>query len=155
MADGNARGGAPREDAVLDREDIKRLLPHREPFLWVDRVLEREPGERTVAELDIDPGWRLFEGHFPGHPVMPGVLQLEAMAQTAGLALAGASGTEGKLGFLAKVDNAKFRNQVLPGDTLRMEAQILKANRRSARAHVEAFVGDTLCAECDQFYVIN
>lgn len=147
--------GETEHGILLDREGIKQLLPHREPFLWVDRVLEREVGVSAVAELDIDPSWKIFEGHFPGHPIMPGVLMLEAMAQTAGIALAGNPANEGKLGFLAKVDNAKFRHPVVPGDTLRMRAEITKANRRSARAHVEAFVRDELCVEADQLYVIG
>ena len=145
----------PEPEKPLGREDIEKILPHRDPFLWVDRVVEHELGQRIVAELDINPDWSVFDGHFPGHPVMPGVLMLEALAQTAGICLLGLPELEGKLGFLAKVDNAKFRHQVLPGDTLRLEAQILKANARSAKANVEAFVGDPLCVQADQMYVVG
>ncbi|MGI6031831.1 MAG: 3-hydroxyacyl-ACP dehydratase FabZ [Coriobacteriales bacterium] len=145
----------PEPGKPLGRADIEKILPHRPPFLWVDRVTEHELGKRVVAELDIDPSWELFKGHFPGHPIMPGVLMLEAMAQTAGIALMGLPENEGRLGFLAKVDNAKFRHPVLPGDTLIMTAEILKANKRSARAHVSARVEGTLCVEADQLYVLE
>lgn len=145
----------PQAGKPLGREDIKNILPHREPFLWLDRVVEHELGSRVVAELDIDPSWPVFQGHFPGHPVMPGVLQLEALAQAAGIALMGTPACEGKLGFLAKVDNAKFRRQVVPGDTLVLEATILKANARSARAHVVGSVEGAVCVEADQMYVIG
>ena len=145
----------PTPGCPLGRGEIERLLPHRAPFLWVDRVVELEPGTRAVAELDIDPSWPHFAGHFPGHPVMPGVLMLEALAQTAGIALMARPDGEAALGFLAKVDNAKFRRQVVPGETLVLEARILKASRRSARAHVEARVGEELAVEADQLYVIG
>ncbi len=145
----------PSPGKPLDRAAVEKILPHRAPFLWVDRVVEHDLGKRVVAELDIDPEWPHFEGHFPEYPVMPGVLILEALAQTAGIALMGDPENEGKLGFLAKVDNAKFRNQVLPGDTMVMVAEILKSSKRSARAHVAAYVNDELCAEADQFYVLG
>lgn len=144
----------PEPGRPLQRADIEKILPHRAPFLWVDRVISHDLGSSVVAELDIDPAWDIFKGHFPGHPVMPGVLMLEALAQTAGIALMGHPDLEGKLGFLAKVDGAKFRRQVVPGDTLVLEARIVKANKRSAKAHVAARVGDELCVEADQMYVI-
>lgn len=145
----------PAPDAPLQRADIERILPHRAPFLWVDRVVEHELGQHVVAELDIDPAWDIFRGHFPGHPVMPGVLMLEALAQTAGIALMGNPDCEGKLGFLAKVDNAKFRRQVVPGDTLVLDAVIVKSSSRSARAHVVGSVDGAVCVEADQMYVIG
>lgn len=144
----------PTPGHPLEREDIKKILPHREPFLWVDRIVEHDLGKHVTGELFIDPAWPHFEGHFPGHPVMPGVLMLEALAQTAGIALLANPENDGRFGFLAKVDNAKFRKQVVPGDTLVLEAEILKANSRSARAHVVARVGGEVCVEADQFYVM-
>ena len=145
----------PQPGKPLLRADIEKILPHRDPFLWVDRVVEHELGSRVVAELDVDPTWPVFRGHFPGHPVMPGVLQLEALAQTAGIALLGTPACEGKLGFLVKVDGAKFRRQVLPGDVLVLEARIVKANARTAKAHVVARVGSEVACEADQMYVIG
>ena len=145
----------PQPGKPLLRADIEKILPHRDPFLWVDRVVEHELGSRVVAELDVDPSWPVFRGHFPGHPVMPGVLQLEALAQTAGIALLGTPACAGKLGFLAKVDGARFRRQVLPGEVLVLEARILKANARTAKAHVVARVGDEVACEADQMYVIG
>ena len=96
---------------------IERVLPHRDPFIWVSRVLSCEPGRRVVAELDVDPDLHLFAGHFPTHPVLPGVLLMEALAQAASFCLLVGSGTEGRIGFLAGIDRARFRHQVLPGDT--------------------------------------
>ena len=145
----------PTEGHPLERADIEKILPHRDPFLWVDRVLEHDLGKHVVAELYIDPAWPHFKGHYPGHPVMPGVLMLEALAQTSGIALMAAPESQGKLGYLVKVDNAKFRQQVVPGNMLRLESWVLKNNGRTARAHVEASVDGTVCVEADQMYVVR
>ena len=140
---------------ALTRAEIEEMLPHREPFLFVDRVIDFRAGEWVRAELDVDPEWDVFRGHFPGHPVMPGVLELEALAQTAGIALLSNAACEGRLGFLAKVDGAKFRRQVVPGDVLVMEAEILKASSRSARARVVASVAGEVACEAEQMYVMG
>ena len=100
------------------RDVIERVLPHRDPFVWVSRVLECEPGASITAELDVDPELPLFAGHFPGHPVLPGVIIMEALAQTASFCALVGRDEPGVLGFFAGIDKAKFRHQVQPGDVL-------------------------------------
>ena len=98
------------------RDVIERVLPHRDPFVWVSRVLECEPGASITAELDVDPELPLFAGHFPGHPVLPGVIIMEALAQTASFCALVGRDEPGVLGFFAGIDKAKFRHQVQPGE---------------------------------------
>lgn len=136
------------------REVIESVLPHRDPFVWVSRVLECEPGVSVKAELDVDPALPLFAGHFPDYPVLPGVIIMEALAQAASFSILVEREAEGTLGFFAGIDNAKFRNQVRPGDTLTLEATIVKSSRRMCVAEVKASVGDTVCATAIQKYVL-
>lgn len=136
------------------RDVIEVVLPHRDPFVWVSRVLECEPGVSVKAELDVSPDLPLFEGHFPDYPVLPGVIIMEALAQAASFSILVAREAEGTLGFFAGIDNAKFRNQVRPGDTLTLEATIVKSSRRLCVAEVKASVGDTVCATATQKYVL-
>ena len=112
------------------RDVIERVLPHRDPFVWVSRVLECEPGASITAELDVDPELPLFAGHFPGHPVLPGVIIMEALAQTASFCALVGRNEPGVLGFFAGIDKAKFRHQVQPGDVLTLKADIVKNSSR-------------------------
>ena len=136
------------------RDVIEAVLPHRDPFVWVSRVLECEPGVSVKAELDVSPDLPFFKGHFPDYPVLPGVIIMEALAQAASFSILVAREAEGTLGFFAGIDNAKFRNQVRPGDTLTLEATIVKSSRRLCVAEVKASVGDTVCATATQKYVL-
>lgn len=136
------------------RDVIESVLPHRDPFMWVSRVLECEPGVSVKAELDVSPDLPLFKGHFPDYPVLPGVIIMEALAQAASFSILVAREAEGTLGFFAGIDNAKFRNQVRPGDTLTLEATVVKSSRRLCVAEVKASVGDTVCATATQKYVL-
>ena len=137
------------------RDVIEAVLPHRDPFVWVSRVLECEPGVSVKAELDVSPDLPLFKGHFPDYPVLPGVIIMEALAQAASFSILVAREAEGTLGFFAGIDNAKFRNQVRPGDTLTLEATVVKSSRRLCVAEVKASVGDTVCATATQKYVLT
>lgn len=136
------------------RDVIESVLPHRDPFVWVSRVLECEPGVSVKAELDVSPDLPLFKGHFPDYPVLPGVIIMEALAQAASFSILVAREAEGTLGFFAGIDNAKFRNQVRPGDTLTLEATVVKSSRRLCVAEVKASVSDTVCATATQKYVL-
>lgn len=107
---------------TLDVEDIRALLPHRYPMLLVDRILEMQPGERVVGLKNVTINEPFFQGHFPGEAVMPGVLILEAMAQVANLMLLSQAEHQGKTAFLAGVDKVQFKQPVIPGDTLIIEA---------------------------------
>ncbi len=140
----------------LDVTEIQRLLPHRYPFLLVDRVVEFEANKRIVGVKGVTINEPFFQGHFPGHPVMPGVLVIEALAQTGGLLTQISHQTDaaGKLFYLVKIDNAKFSKMVVPGDMLEMEV-VLKRNIRnmalySGIARVDGHqvaCAEILCAE--------
>ncbi len=136
------------------REGVEALLPHRDPFVWVSRILECVPGKSIVAELDVDPNLELFKGHFPGHPVLPGVIIMEALAQAASCCLLADAGLAGSVGFLVGIDAAKFRTQVAPGDTIRLEATITRASKRLCAAEVIAYKGDAVCASATQKYIL-
>lgn len=136
------------------RDVVEQVLPHRDPFVWVSRVVACEPGVSITAELDVDPKLPLFAGHFPGHPVLPGVIIMEALAQTASFCALVGRDVPGVLGFFAGIDKAKFRNQVQPGDTLTLKATITRNSSRMVVADVEALVGDKVAATATQKYVM-
>lgn len=136
------------------KDAVEAVLPHRDPFVWVSRVVACEPGVSITAELDVDPDLPLFAGHFPTHPVLPGVILMEALAQAASFCILVARGDEGAIGFLTGIDQAKFRQQVLPGNTVTLEATIVKASRRLCVAEVKASVDGKVCATATQKYVL-
>ncbi|HOC05805.1 MAG: 3-hydroxyacyl-ACP dehydratase FabZ [Bacillota bacterium] len=114
---------------MLDRKEIKEILPHREPFLLLDQVSELEPGKRARGLYYVDPGASWFAGHFPNYPVFPGVLQIEALAQLGAVAILCQEEMAGKLALFAGLDEVKFRRQVRPGETLELEVEIIKARK--------------------------
>lgn len=137
---------------MLSNLEIRKIIPHRYPFLLVDKIIELEPGKSAVGIKNVTANEPFFQGHFPDFPIMPGVLIVEALAQTAGIAAnaeaAGADGSgEAKLGVLASIDEMKFKKQVAPGDTLRMEAEILSSKMGVVKARVKATVDDKVAAE--------
>jgi len=133
-------------------DEILKVLPHRHPFLMVDRIVECNGKDRIVGVKCVAMNEPCFQGHFPGKPVFPGVLQLEAMAQTAGVLLNVLTGSEGQLAFYLGVDKAKFRRQVVPGDVLRMEIQVVRARLGMYRVAGKAFVGGDLACEAEMMF---
>ncbi len=125
--------------------DVLDLLPHRYPFLMVDKIVEIVPRERAVAIKNLSHGEPVFLGHFPGMPIFPGVLQLECMAQTAGLCFGEEIGD--RVGVLASVDSARFHKPARPGDQLRIEARIVAQRHGFAKAEGKIFCEDQLVAQ--------
>ncbi|HEY5512389.1 MAG TPA: 3-hydroxyacyl-ACP dehydratase FabZ [Geomonas sp.] len=136
---------------MLDIVEIMKILPHRYPFLLVDKVLEVEQGKRIVAIKNVTMNEPFFQGHFPGFPVMPGVLIIEAMAQVAAIMAYLASGSESneKVSYFMAIDNARFRKPVKPGDTLRIEIETIFHKRGIWSVAGKTYVGDVLMTEAD------
>jgi 3-hydroxyacyl-[acyl-carrier-protein] dehydratase len=140
---------APR---TMDVNEIMTYLPHRYPFLLVDRVTAIEPGKSIRGIKNVTMNEPFFQGHFPAYPVMPGVLVVEALAQVAAILshlIAGTKGDRGALIFFAGIDNARFRRQVLPGDQLILEAEVIRIVRGVGKFHAWAHVGDEMAAEAE------
>jgi 3-hydroxyacyl-[acyl-carrier-protein] dehydratase len=138
----------PRADALpLEAADIMRILPHRYPFLLVDRVVELEPGVRAVGIKAVTANEPQFTGHFPDRPIMPGVLMVEALAQTAGIAVLTMDAYRGKLGLFAGIDDCRFRRMVTPGDTLRLEVTVEKLRGMFGRVKAVATVDGEVAVE--------
>ncbi|MDP4179592.1 MAG: 3-hydroxyacyl-ACP dehydratase FabZ [Bacillota bacterium] len=134
---------------MLSNLDIRKIIPHRFPFLLVDKVVEFEPGKSAVGIKNVTANEPFFQGHFPEYPIMPGVLIVEALAQTAGIAASNGTDKDAarKLGLFASIESMKFKNPVLPGDTLRLEAEILSNRMNVVKAKVKATVDGNVAAE--------
>ena len=133
---------------ILDINEIQKILPHRPPFLLIDRIVEIESGKRIVGIKNVTMNEPFFVGHFPNYPVMPGVLIIEAMAQTGGvLALRDEAIGSDKLVLFAAIEEAKFRRPVVPGDQLRLELEVLQRHTTFARMKGKAHVDGKLVAE--------
>lgn len=137
---------------IYDSKDILGILPHRHPFILVDRIVECNGTDWIVGIKSIAANEPCFQGHFPGMPIFPGVLQLEALAQTAGILLNKVLKSEGKVAFYLGVDKAKFRRMVVPGDQLRMEIKILKLRLGMARVSGRALVDGELACEAEMMF---
>ncbi|MDP7141995.1 MAG: 3-hydroxyacyl-ACP dehydratase FabZ [Alphaproteobacteria bacterium] len=137
------------QKTVIDINRIQEMIPHRYPILLVDRIIELTPGERAVGLKNVTMNEPQFTGHFPNFPVMPGVLIIEAMAQTAAIVVVEALGpeAEGKVVYFMTIDDARFRKPVTPGDTMHIHVEKVQARRNVWKFKGKAMVGDKVCAE--------
>jgi 3-hydroxyacyl-[acyl-carrier-protein] dehydratase len=140
---------------MLSTQDIMAIIPHRPPFLLVDRIVELEPGVRAVGEKLVTIGEPFFQGHFPGEPIMPGVLMVEALAQTGAVAALSLPEFQGKLAFFAGIDGLRFRRIVRPGDVLRLEVALEKLRRGVGKAHAVASVAGQTAVEGALMFAIG
>jgi UDP-3-O-[3-hydroxymyristoyl] N-acetylglucosamine deacetylase / 3-hydroxyacyl-[acyl-carrier-protein] dehydratase len=141
---------------VLGIEEILKVLPHRYPFLLVDRVLELEPKKRIVGLKNVTINEPFFQGHFPGHPIMPGVLIIEAMAQVGGVLLMGEfSDVESKVVYFMSLDNVKFRRPVKPGDQIRFEIDLTQIRGMVCKMHGVAKVDGEVVCEADMAAMVR
>jgi 3-hydroxyacyl-[acyl-carrier-protein] dehydratase len=138
----------------LEAADIMRIIPHRYPFLMVDRIVELEPGKRVVGIKQVTANEPQFTGHFPGRPIMPGVLMVEALAQTAGVGVMTLDEYRGKLGLFAGIDECRFRRLVQPGDTLRLEVTVEKLRGMFGRVRAVASVDGEVAVEATLSIII-
>lgn len=139
----------------LNIKEIMELIPHRPPFLLIDRVLELVPGERAKAVKNVSMNEAFFQGHFPDEPVMPGVLIIEAMAQAGACALMALEAYKGKIAYFGAIDKARFRAKVTPGDVLTLEVNIIKLKIAAGIASGAAFVGGKKVCEAELTFMIG
>lgn len=140
---------------MLDINAIQQILPHRYPFLLVDRILEVEEGKKVIGIKNVSMNEPFFQGHFPNYPVMPGVLIIEAMAQVGAMAILSMPAFAGRIALLAGIDKARFRRQVVPGDTLRIEVEVLKLRGTVGKSQAKAYVGEELAVEAELMFALG
>lgn len=138
----------------LNSIEIQNLIPHRYPFLLVDRIIEMEPGKSAVGIKNVSINEPFFQGHFPGQPIMPGVLIVEAMAQVAAVTCMGLEENKGKLGVFTGIDNCKFRRQVVPGDTICIKIEMTAFRRGIGKAEAKAYVEDQLACSANLTFAL-
>lgn len=134
---------------MMDIKDIQNLLPHRYPFLMVDRIIQMETGTKAVGIKNVTINEQFFQGHFPNHPIMPGVLIIEALAQVAGILALHSGAAVGKAVYFLSIERAKFRKPVVPGDQLKLEVSILQQRGNVWKFSGNAFVEDKIAAESE------
>ncbi|OPJ56065.1 3-hydroxyacyl-ACP dehydratase FabZ [Alkalithermobacter paradoxus] len=139
---------------MMNIDEIKKIIPHRYPFLLVDKILELEPGKRAVGIKNVTVNEPFFQGHFPEYPLMPGVLIVEAMAQVGAISIMSLDEYKGKLGVFTGIDGVRFRKEVRPGDVLRMEVELTAMRRGIGKAEGKAYIGEELVCSGNLMFAI-
>ena len=139
----------------LDANQIQEIIPHRPPFLLVDKITECEPGVKATGVKCVTMNEPFFQGHFPGQPVMPGVLILEALAQCGAVAALSEEGAQGKLALFGGVKNARFRRQVVPGDVLTLECELIERHGPVGVGKATAWVDGQVCCEAELTFAVQ
>lgn len=139
----------------MNIKEIMDIIPHRYPFLLIDKVISIEEGKKIIAIKNVTINEHFFSGHFPIEPVMPGVLIIEAMAQAGACAILSIPEFKGKIAYFGAINNAKFRDKVVPGDTLRLEVEIVKLKKVAGVGKGIAYVGDKKVAEAELTFMIG
>lgn len=142
-------------DTIFDYNEIKKIIPHRQPFLLIDKVIEYEPGQRCVGIKQVSGNEPFFQGHFPDYAVMPGVLITEALAQTGAVAMLNSEENKGKLALFAGIDKCRFKRQVVPGDTLRLEVEITKIKGPIGKGTAQATVEGQVACSCELTFALQ
>ncbi|WP_077619858.1 3-hydroxyacyl-ACP dehydratase FabZ [Bacillus sinesaloumensis] len=140
---------------MYDINQIKEIIPHRYPFLLVDRILEMEEGKRALGIKNVTANEEFFNGHFPDYPVMPGVLIVEALAQVGAVAMLSKEENKGRLAFFAGIDNCRFKKQVVPGDQLRLEVEITRLRGSIGKGKGTATVDGELVCETEIMFALG
>jgi UDP-3-O-[3-hydroxymyristoyl] N-acetylglucosamine deacetylase/3-hydroxyacyl-[acyl-carrier-protein] dehydratase len=151
---GGIAGAGHTDKDQLDINEIMKILPHRQPFLFVDKIIHLEQGRRATGIKNVTINDYFFKGHFPGRPVMPGVLIIEALAQVGGVMMLAPEENRGKLAFFMALDNVKFRKTVVPGDRLVLEVVAGKIKSKTGQVHAKAFVDGKAVAEADLMFAL-
>lgn len=154
LSSGIQAGNTSSPEGQLDINEIKKILPHREPFLFVDKITHLENGKHAIGIKNVTMNDYFFKGHFPGRPVMPGVLIIEAMAQVGGVMMLSSEENRGKLAFFMSCNNAKFRRTVLPGDKLVLDVVAEKIKSKTGQVRARALVDDKVVAEADLMFAL-
>jgi 3-hydroxyacyl-[acyl-carrier-protein] dehydratase len=139
---------------MIDKAGIEAIIPHRDPFLLLDRIVDLEAGVRAIGEKLVRSEEWYLAGHFPDRPVMPGVLIIEALAQTGAVALLASETEERRLPFFAGLDSVRFRYPVVPGDLIRLEVVITKRRKSFGKGEGRAYVGERLVAEAEMMFAL-
>ena len=140
---------------MLNINEIMDIIPHRYPFLLIDRIIELVEGKKAIGIKNVSANEPFFAGHFPGHPVMPGVLIIEALAQVGAVAVLSLPENKGKLALFAGIDGVRFRRQVVPGDILRLETEMERMRSGIGKAKACAYVGEELVCEAKLMFAIQ